>query len=222
MKISRIVFLRTHMLLLLGIRVRSSKGHLGLEITQLIGQENDSKNPNNYYQLSNIWYQFPTMPSASKHCLYFSHKSLAPYYYLDIKDDRSDIQRECITWQMLQFSNIWSWRLKLKTTGFQNIPLSNRLCFLSTTNILQLSRLNLCRILKELSLFIFYPTMHTLLKTSLSLLQINIKQIYQPLTISVLLSFHCLEEYKLKATLLHIWPKRNDDAFEGYINQNSY
>ena len=59
-------------------------------------------------------------------------------------------------------------------------------CYLMT-NVLQLSRWNLCILLKKLSLFPFrcYLTLHMLLKTILSLLQVNIKQTYQPLIISI-------------------------------------
>ena len=127
------------------------------------------------------------MLGVFQHCLCFSQKSLTLNYYPPIKDEGAQIQKESITWWMPpNLERYTAGESNAGLLGFQN-KLSNTPCCFSTTNILQFSRLNLCILLKKLSLFPFrcYPTIHILLKTILSLLQMSIKQTYQPLIISI-------------------------------------
>ena len=133
------------------------------------------------------WYLFLAVLGAFQHCLYFSQKSLTLNYYPHIKYEGAEIQKESITWWMLpNLERYTAGESNSGLLGFQN-KLSITPCCLSTTNVLQLSRWNLCILLKKLSLFPFrcYLTLHMLLKTILSLLQVNIKQTYQPLIISI-------------------------------------
>lgn len=97
MNISRNASLRAHTLLLLGMRARSNKGHLGLEITQLTELQNADHNPTTITscQVSDICSLLGLV--LSKHCLFFPQKPLTAYYHLHAKNEGTDTWREYIT-----------------------------------------------------------------------------------------------------------------------------